>query len=61
MKGLLVALCLISSLMIVDNAEASRRSGRSSVVIVQSRGSRVVVQSQRGFSRSRNQVNVFVR
>lgn len=60
MKSLLVALCLISSLMIVDSAEASHRSRRGAVV-VQAPGTRVVVQSRRGFSRPRNQVNVFVR
>lgn len=61
MKIVLAALCIVSSLIVVDNAEASRRRpSRGSAVVVQSRGTTVVVQSRSGFGRSRN-VNVFVR
>lgn len=62
MKIVLVVLCILSSLIFTDNAEASRRRpSRGSAVVVQSRGTTVVIQSRGGFGRSRNQVNVFVR
>jgi len=62
MKVVSIVLCLFIALIVVDNVEASRRRpSRGSAVVVQSRGATVVVQSRSGFSRSRHQVNVFVR
>ena len=62
MKVVSVVLCLFIALIVVDNAEASRRRpSRGSAVVVKSRGATVIVQSRSGHSRSRNQVNVFVR
>jgi hypothetical protein len=56
----LTCVAVLCTLLISDNADASFRSRRTTVV-VNAPGTRVVVNSRRGFGRPRNQVNVFVR
>jgi hypothetical protein len=56
----LTCVAVLCTLLIADNADASHRSRRATVV-VNAPGTRVIVNSRRGFGRPRNQVNVFVR